>query len=79
MNLELVSSDFIEKYDELVKFKIWIEDGDTLIVKKDGNAWCFILPNFKDLQNSRSVWTGDPNAPTECEIGMVYANLLGED
>ena len=23
---------------------------------KDGNAWCFVLPDFQDLQVSSSVW-----------------------
>jgi len=25
-------------------------------VYKDGNAWCFVLPDFQDLQVSPSVW-----------------------
>jgi hypothetical protein len=25
-------------------------------VIKDGNCWCFVLPNFKNLQVSPSVW-----------------------
>ena len=25
-------------------------------VFKDGNAWCFVLPDFQDLQVSSSVW-----------------------
>ena len=25
-------------------------------VFKDGNAWCFVLPDFQDLQASPSVW-----------------------
>ena len=25
-------------------------------VFKDGNAWCFVLPDFQDLQVSPSVW-----------------------
>jgi hypothetical protein len=28
-------------------------------VIKDGNAWCYVLPNFENLQVSPAVWTDD--------------------
>jgi hypothetical protein len=28
-------------------------------VVKDGDAWMFVLPNFKDLVESESVWVDD--------------------
>jgi hypothetical protein len=44
-------------------------------VIKDGNAWCFILPDFENLQVSPSVWTD----PGDMDIDAVYAQLIGED
>ena len=40
----------------------WIDEGKTLIVKKDGDSWFAVRPDFKDLQQSESRWfSGDIN------------------
>ena len=40
----------------------WIDEGKTLIVKKDGDSWFAIRPDFKNLQQSESRWfSGDIN------------------
>ena len=41
-------------------------------VIKDGANWCFVLPDFENLQVSPSVWTvdGDTN------IDAIYEELL---
>ena len=36
--------------------KIETEKECEMRVFKDGNAWCFVLPDFQDLQVSSSVW-----------------------
>ena len=46
---------------ELEAAQRWIPVGEPpkeceMRVFKDGNAWCFVLPDFQDLQVSPSVW-----------------------
>jgi len=43
-------------------------------VIKDGNSWCFVLPDFIDLQNSPSVWTDDGDT----DIDAIYQQLLDQ-
>jgi hypothetical protein len=44
-------------------------------VIKDGNNWCFVLPDFVDLQSSPSVWTDDGDT----DIDAIYAQLMGDN
>jgi hypothetical protein len=57
--------------------EMWLEDNsiDKMIVVKDGNNWCFVLPDFENLQVSPSVWTEDGDT----DIDAIYAQLNGKD
>lgn len=40
----------------------WIHQDKTLIIKKGGDSWCAVMPDFRDLQQSESYWfSGDVN------------------
>jgi len=41
---------------ELEQERRWIHQDKTMIVKKDGDSWHAVLPDFKDLQQSESRW-----------------------
>jgi hypothetical protein len=43
-------------------------------VIKDGNCWCFVLPNFENLQVSPSVWTDEGDT----DIDAIYEQLLNQ-
>jgi hypothetical protein len=50
------------RVQELEQERRWIYQDKTMIVKKDGDSWCAVLPDFKDLQQSESRWfSGDIN------------------
>ena len=49
--IETAQRDLREYIDELEA-----EKECEMRVFKDGNAWCFVLPDFQDLQVSSSVW-----------------------
>lgn len=49
--LETAQRDLREYIDELKA-----EKECEMRVFKDGNAWCFVLPDFQNLQVSSSVW-----------------------
>ena len=48
----------INKESELREYidELETEKECEMRVFKDGNAWCFVLPDFQDLQVSSSVW-----------------------
>ena len=51
----------LEMLDEIERIQSRIAELETekeceMRVFKDGNAWCFVLPDFQDLQVSSSVW-----------------------
>ena len=55
-HIALLNSDIAE----LEKEQQWIHQDKTLIVKKDGDSWYAVCPDFKDLQQSESRWfSGD--------------------
>ena len=71
VGMELTYFDVIELLGELDSLKSciteleaerrWIPVSEPpkeceMRVFKDGNAWCFVLPDFQDLQVSSSVW-----------------------
>lgn len=66
---EICTSNVISRYEplqarvqELEQERRWIYQDKTMIVKKDGDSWCAVLPDFKDLQQSESRWfSGDIN------------------
>jgi hypothetical protein len=43
-------------------------------VIKEGNCWCFVLPDFENLQVSPSVWTDDGDT----DIDAIYQQLLDQ-
>jgi hypothetical protein len=43
-------------------------------VIKDGNNWCFVLPNFENLQTSPSVWTDDGDT----DMDDIYDQLINQ-
>ena len=51
-----------QRIAELEQERQWIHQDKTLILKKDGDSWCAVLPDFEDLQQSESRWfSGDIN------------------
>jgi hypothetical protein len=43
-------------------------------VYKDGNAWCFVLPDFENLQVSPAVFTDEGDT----DIDAIYEQLLDQ-
>jgi len=45
-----------------------------MLVSKDGDHWCFTLPDFQDLQNSPACFQ------SECvyDLDSVYQDLLDQ-
>jgi hypothetical protein len=39
---------------------------------KDGDSWCFVLPDFIDLQNSPSYW---PEKDEKIDLNKIYLFL----
>ena len=56
-----------------------IHEGKTMIVKKDGNSWFAVMPDFKNLQESESRWFyGDINKYLDSVyLYLNKSNLLG--
>jgi len=53
--------------------------GETMIVKADGNSWCYVLPDFIDLQNSPAAFTDDDEVTSESgRVDYIYTVLTGE-
>jgi len=48
------------------------QEKKEMSVFKDGDAWCFVLPSFENLQTSESVWLdeGDTN------MDLIYDELV---
>lgn len=46
-------------------------DPKEMKVYKDGNAWCFVLPDFKNLQASPAVFIDE----VVIKLDQVYAEL----
>lgn len=44
-------------------------------VFQDGNCWCFVLPDFKNLQESPAVFTD----PDNVKLDEVYDELINQD
>jgi hypothetical protein len=44
---------------------------DEMKVFKDGDSWCFVLPDFIDLQNSPSYWPEN----NEINLDEIYKKL----
>jgi len=40
-------------------------------VFKDGDAWCFVLPSFENLQTSESVWLDE----SDTNMDLIYDEL----
>lgn len=41
-------------------------------VFKDGDAWCFVLPSFENLQVSESVWLNE----SDTNMDVIYEELV---
>jgi len=50
----------------------WIHQDKTMIVKKDGDSWCAVMPDFEDLQESESRWF---NGTVNQYMDAVYGYL----
>ena len=56
-----LAAEHLDRIAELEAAQRWIPVSERpkeceMRVFKDGNAWCFVLPDFQDLQVSPSVW-----------------------
>ena len=69
-----MASDF--KRAELKKKPNWREENVQMFAFKDGDSWCFVLPDFENLQVSPSRWL-DPILSNF--IDSVYNELLQEN
>jgi len=58
---------------ELEAQQRWIHQDKTMIVKKDGDSWCFVLPDFINLQESEAKFM---DAVLSSFIDRIYTNLL---
>ena len=61
------------RVQELEAEQKWIHEDTKMIVCKDGNRWCFVLPDFIDLQVSESVWM---DGIISSYLDKVYNRLL---
>ena len=50
----------------------WIHRDKTMIVKKDGDSWHAVMPDFEDLQESESRWF---NGTVNQYMDAVYGYL----
>ena len=48
---------------------------EEMRVFRDGNCWCFVLPDFVDLQNSPAVFSD----PGDISMDEIYEQLTGEN
>ena len=69
------------RVQELEQERRWIHQENTMIVKKDGDLWGMMLPDFIDLQNSKSHWfTNNPvNVRMSEFIDAVYWLISDHD
>ena len=56
-----LAAERLDRITELEAAQRWIPVSEPpkeceMRVFKDGDAWCFVLPDFQDLQVSPSVW-----------------------
>ena len=58
---------------ELEQERRWIHQDKTMIVKKDGDSWCFVLPDFKDLQRSEAKFM---DVVVSGFLDKIYTNLI---
>ena len=57
---------------ELEQERRWIHQDKTMIIKKDGDSWCAVLPDFENLQQSESRWfSGDVNKYMDDVYGFL--------
>jgi hypothetical protein len=42
------------RVQELEQERRWIHQDKTMIAKKDGDSWCFVLPDFVNLHESEA-------------------------
>lgn len=54
--VEELNNKLHERIAELEQERRWIHEDNTMIVKKDGDRWCLVLPTFINLQESESIW-----------------------
>jgi hypothetical protein len=45
-----------KRIEELEQERRWIHQDKTMIAKKDGDSWCFVLPDFVNLHESKSEY-----------------------
>ena len=62
-----------EKVAELEAQLRLISGGNTMIVKKDGDSWAFVLPDFVDLQTSPAYFGGES---LDKDCNKVFDELL---
>ena len=61
-----------KRVNELEQERRWIHQDKTMIIKKDGDSWCAVLPDFENLQQSESRWfSGDVNKYMDDVYGFL--------
>jgi hypothetical protein len=48
---------------------------EEMRVFRDGNCWCFVLPDFEDLQNSPVVFSD----PGDTDMDAIYEQLINQE
>jgi len=68
------------RVQELESEQRWMihKDAKKMLAVKDGDRWCFVLPNFINLQVSESYWVTDNLVTLQVNdfIEDVYQTLL---
>ena len=72
-HIERLLCDAEKRIAELEQERRWIHQDKTMIVKKDGDSWCFVLPDFINLQESEAKFM---DSVLSSFIDRIYTNLL---
>ena len=62
-----------QRIAELEQERRWINQDKTMIAKKDGDSWCFVLPDFINLQESEAQFM---DAIFGRFLDKIYIDLL---
>lgn len=68
-----VTKELRQRIAELEQERRWINQDKTMIAKKDGDSWCFVLPDFVNLQESEAQFM---DAIFGGFLDKIYIDLL---
>jgi FtsZ-binding cell division protein ZapB len=68
-----VTKELRQRIAKLEQERRWINQDKTMIAKKDGDSWCFVLPDFVNLQESEAQFM---DAIFGRFLDKIYIDLL---